>query len=185
MLREVFRVSDLKPMVRIPGGASGVREGRGFSLGELKEANVTLHDAKRIGLRVDMRRRSVHKENVESLKSFIKELQKAGKAAEKAEKKKKVEEAAEEEREKVKGKKVKEEPSEMVPEEAPEEGTPLTTLKGLGPKTAEKLKEVGIESVEELAEEDAEILSEATGISVQKLSSWINDAKELVKEKKK
>ncbi|MBS7287600.1 MAG: ribosomal protein L13e, partial [Candidatus Freyarchaeota archaeon] len=175
--KEVFCVSDLKPIVRIPKEASKVREGRGFSLGELKEANITLQDAKKIGLRVDVRRRSVHKENVESLKSFMKELQKAKKKAEKVAKKveKKKEEVAEERRDKV-----KEAPGEMVPKE----GAPLTTLKGLGPKTAEKLKEVGIESVEELAEEDAELLSEATGISVQKLSSWINEAKQLVKEKK-
>ncbi|MEM3149237.1 MAG: helix-hairpin-helix domain-containing protein, partial [Candidatus Jordarchaeales archaeon] len=75
---------------------------------------------------------------------------------------------------------IKEAPSEAISVER----TPLTVLKGLGPKTEAKLKEVGVESVEELAEEDAEVLSEATGISVQKLSSWISEAKLLLKEKK-
>lgn len=158
-------MDDVKPIVRIPGSSNRVREGRGFSLGELKEANLTLHDAKRIGLRVDLRRRSVHKENVEAIKAMLGDLKKAeGKKREKV----KVE-AAEVE------KKVKE--AERVA--SVEGGTPLTVLKGLGAKTAEKLKEVGIESVEDLAEEDAEALSKATGISVSKLASWIDEAKKI------
>jgi len=166
-------VSDLKPIVRVPKSLK-TRVGRGFSLGELKEANITLHDAKRIGLRVDLRRRSAHKENVESLKSFLKEFQKAEKKKVKEER-----EATAKEKEESK-EAIKEAPSEAISVER----TPLTVLKGLGPKTEAKLKEVGVESVEELAEEDAEVLSEATGISVQKLSSWISEAKLLLKEKK-
>ncbi len=161
---EVFFVGDVKPIVRIPTSPNRVREGRGFSLGEIIEANLTLHDVKRIGLRVDLRRRSVHKENVEALKAMFGNLKKAEKKEAKV-------------REAKKEKKVKE-----VEEGAGVKvGTPLTVLKGLGSKTAEKLKEVGIESVEDLAEEDAEALSKATGISASKLASWIDEAKKMKK----
>jgi len=47
------------------------RAGRGFSLGELKEAGVTPDEARRLGVPVDPRRRSTHPENVEMLKEWI------------------------------------------------------------------------------------------------------------------
>ncbi|OYT64617.1 50S ribosomal protein L13e [Candidatus Bathyarchaeota archaeon ex4484_205] len=53
-----------------------VRKGRGFSRNELKEAGLTVAEAKRLGLRVDPRRRSTHPENVKMLKQFMKRLKK-------------------------------------------------------------------------------------------------------------
>lgn len=58
------------------------RKGRGFSLGELKAAGLTLQEAKRVGLRFDTRRKSVHEENVEVLKKFVENM-KTAKEAEK------------------------------------------------------------------------------------------------------
>jgi len=52
------------------------REGRGFSLPELKEAGITLDLAKKLGIYVDRRRRSKHEKNVEYLKSILKNLRK-------------------------------------------------------------------------------------------------------------
>ncbi len=52
----------------------GMRRGRGFSLGELKEAGFTVEEARRLGIYVDRRRRSVHPWNVEALKDFRKKL---------------------------------------------------------------------------------------------------------------
>jgi len=49
------------------------RVGRGFSIGELKAAGLSLSDAKRLGIYVDKRRKSVHEWNVELLKKMIKE----------------------------------------------------------------------------------------------------------------
>lgn len=43
------------------------RKGRGFSLGELNEAGVSLEEARRLGIYVDKRRSTVHPENVEVL----------------------------------------------------------------------------------------------------------------------
>jgi large subunit ribosomal protein L13e len=48
-----------------------VKEGRGFSLAELKEANLTIFNARMYGLPVDVRRKSLHTENVEILKEWV------------------------------------------------------------------------------------------------------------------
>jgi ribosomal protein L13E len=43
--------------------------GQGFSPNELKKAGVNRQQAKQIGLRVDVKRKSTHKENVECIKA--------------------------------------------------------------------------------------------------------------------
>ncbi|MEM2928097.1 MAG: ribosomal protein L13e [Nitrososphaerota archaeon] len=48
------------------------RIGRGFSINELKEAGITLDEARKIGIYIDFRRRSKHIENIEKLKELIK-----------------------------------------------------------------------------------------------------------------
>jgi len=69
-----------KPIVKIPKAGYGFREGRGFSIGELKEAGLSVGKARALGLYVDVRRRSVRKDNVEALKSFLKEVEEKSKA---------------------------------------------------------------------------------------------------------
>ena len=64
-----------KPIVYHPGTRRREkRVGRGFSIGELKEAGLTLNDAKRLGIYIDKRRRSTHEENVKILKELIKKV---------------------------------------------------------------------------------------------------------------
>jgi large subunit ribosomal protein L13e len=46
------------------------REGRGFSLGELREAGLTAGEAKIRGVPFDARRKSTHEENVQILKEW-------------------------------------------------------------------------------------------------------------------
>ncbi|MFB6197207.1 MAG: helix-hairpin-helix domain-containing protein, partial [Halobacteriaceae archaeon] len=53
---------------------------------------------------------------------------------------------------------------------------PLTTIKGIGPKYAERLESAGIESIEDLAESDLEALSEKSDISVKRLQRWRDKA---------
>ena len=42
---------------------------RGFSLTELKKAGLTRQDAKKMGVPLDIKRKSTHNENVETLKA--------------------------------------------------------------------------------------------------------------------
>jgi large subunit ribosomal protein L13e len=49
----------------------GYREGRGFSLGELKSAGVSKLQAKRMRIRIDVRRRSTHDFNVKELAEMV------------------------------------------------------------------------------------------------------------------
>ena len=53
--------------------------GQGFSPNELKEAGVNIQQAKQIGLRVDVKRKSTHKENVDCIKAHAKEIPKSTK----------------------------------------------------------------------------------------------------------
>jgi len=47
------------------------RNGRGFSKGELSETGLSLKDALRRKIPIDAKRGSNHKENVETLRSFL------------------------------------------------------------------------------------------------------------------
>jgi ribosomal protein L13E len=47
------------------------RCGRGFSREELKRVKLSLKDALRLKIPVDSRRRTVHEENVEVIKTFL------------------------------------------------------------------------------------------------------------------
>jgi ribosomal protein L13E len=49
-----------------------VRKGRGYSLAELKEADLDLRSARNDGVSVDVWRRTKHQENVEQLRSIAK-----------------------------------------------------------------------------------------------------------------
>jgi len=61
-------VETIKAKVRSPENRRSMREGRGFSLRELREAGLAIHDARRLGILVDGRRASLYPENVETLK---------------------------------------------------------------------------------------------------------------------
>ena len=68
------------PLVKRPrllkhaGVDQGIRPGRGFSELELKEAGLSIREAKKLGIPIDLRRRSVHKWNVEALKKFLEQI---------------------------------------------------------------------------------------------------------------
>ncbi|MHA1772196.1 MAG: ribosomal protein L13e [Candidatus Thorarchaeota archaeon] len=57
------------PMVKSPENAKW-RPGRGYSKGELEKAGLTVRAARRAGYPVDVRRKSVHPENVKILQDI-------------------------------------------------------------------------------------------------------------------
>ncbi len=59
----------IKPLITKSDGKK--RNGRGFSLEEIKNAGVTKVDARKMSLPVDCRRKTAHEENVEALKQHI------------------------------------------------------------------------------------------------------------------
>ncbi len=65
--------ASVSPVVIAPR-LSRRREGRGFSVGELIRAGLTLQQARKLGIRIDKRRRSTHEWNVEALKQFVESL---------------------------------------------------------------------------------------------------------------
>lgn len=58
---------ELIPLVKSPT-TKKLREGKGFSVSELRQAGVTFELAKKLGIRIDKRRKSVREENVKTLK---------------------------------------------------------------------------------------------------------------------
>jgi large subunit ribosomal protein L13e len=60
-----------RPEVRKPREKKFTRKGRGFSLGEIKDAQITVQHMKLHRLPVDWLRSSVHSENVELLKKHF------------------------------------------------------------------------------------------------------------------
>jgi len=59
--------------------------GKGYSPGELKKAGLSMSEAVKLHVAVDPRRKTAHEENVETIKTFLKER----KATAKTEKKRK------------------------------------------------------------------------------------------------
>jgi len=59
------------------------REGKGFSRAELAKAGTVPKDALRLGIPLDFKRKTVHEENVETLKQFLQSVSTAPKAKKK------------------------------------------------------------------------------------------------------
>ncbi|RJS85300.1 hypothetical protein CW706_01665, partial [Candidatus Bathyarchaeota archaeon] len=105
-----------------------VRKGKGFSREELRSANLSVKEARNLGISVDERRSTMHEENVKTLRAFISEIQ----------------------RTRIRTEKVKVAPPakrktlEAVISE-------LTQVKGIGQRRAQQLVNIGINSVEKLS----------------------------------
>jgi ribosomal protein L13E len=59
----------MEPKILKPGGRQ--RIGRGFSPEELRKAGLNKIEAVRLGIPADLRRKTVHDENVEALKACV------------------------------------------------------------------------------------------------------------------
>ena len=58
----------------------------------------------------------------------------------------------------------------------------VINVKGIGPKRAERLKELGIHTVEELSKASAEELAKKLKVSPKITSKWVTEAKRLMEE---
>ena len=64
---------EVRAKVYAPIKFSPLREGRGFSLREIREAGLTKGEAKRLGIFIDPRRKTAHPHNIELLKDIVEE----------------------------------------------------------------------------------------------------------------
>jgi predicted flap endonuclease-1-like 5' DNA nuclease len=62
---------ELKPVVYTPTHKPQIREGRGFSPEEIRQAGATLCEAKTLKIPIDKRRRTTHLKNVQTLKEHF------------------------------------------------------------------------------------------------------------------
>jgi len=60
----------MQAIVKSPKGKK--RVGRGFSLSELKTVGISIKEAKKLGIYIDKRRKSLHEENVKKIKELKK-----------------------------------------------------------------------------------------------------------------
>ncbi|MBT0158805.1 hypothetical protein G4O51_02340 [Candidatus Bathyarchaeota archaeon A05DMB-2] len=67
--KEHSKMHHIKPKIQKTDGKQ--RDGKGFSLNELKEAGLNKADAKRLKIPVDPRRKTAHAENIETLKAHL------------------------------------------------------------------------------------------------------------------
>ncbi len=67
----------IKPIIFKKDGKK--RYGKGFSREELKKARLSLREALRLSIPIDSRRKTIHEENVNAIKSFLKSKKKASK----------------------------------------------------------------------------------------------------------
>ena len=68
--------------------------------------------------------------------------------------------------------------AEGVAVDADDVGTDLEEIRGIGPAYAERLAEIGIRSVEGLADADAAAVAEGTSVGEKRAATWIDRANE-------
>ncbi|MDD1777303.1 MAG: ribosomal protein L13e, partial [Candidatus Helarchaeota archaeon] len=130
------------------------RQGRGFSLKEIKAAAIPLDDAKKLDIAIDTRRNSVHDENVQHLSSLYRQTVSTRTEA-KIELDKSTKDAFKE----------------------------LKALKGIKGNEAKLMIEAGVKSLKTLIEENPKSLAGDTKIEIEKIEKWIAMAKVLLKRK--
>ncbi len=69
----------IKPIITKQNGKQ--KTGQGFSPNELKEAGVNKQQAKQMGIRMDIKRKSTHKTNVDCIKSHAQQARTKAEAA--------------------------------------------------------------------------------------------------------
>lgn len=138
-----------EPTVKCPKNARP-RRGRGFSREETSQAGLTIQDARKMGLIVDIRRKSVYPENIEALKQYMKDLEEiiAALAAE----------------------------ADVPAIKADSATTNLTTLKAVKASEVPLLVDAGISSISDLAYCDIPKVAKKTGIDEDRITAMVKAA---------
>lgn len=137
-----------EPMVRAPKTAKP-RTGRGFSTEELSQAELTIKDARQIGLMVDIRRKTTYPENVEALKQYLKDLEEIVAALE----------------------------AEAAPSaDRAAVISDLSSLRAVKKEEAKLLAEAGVLSIEDLAYCEIDKVAKKTGIDEDRLTAMVKAA---------
>jgi predicted flap endonuclease-1-like 5' DNA nuclease len=122
-------------------------KGKGFSRSELKEVYLSTSEALKLSIPIDTRRSTKHEKNVQTLRVYIKSMNREPFLTKKAVKTIK-----------------------------------LTEVKGIGPKTMEKLVKAGIKSANELAVTDVERVAKVIGASLDRALTLIDNASSLLNQ---
>jgi len=138
-----------EPTVKSPKDARPKR-GRGFSIEETTQAGLTVAEARRMGLIIDKRRRTIHPENVDALKQYMKDLEELVAAL-----------AAETE------------PAEAKAESVADD---LSSLRSVKKSEIPLLVKAGITSFEDLAYCDITKTAKKTGIEEDRITAMVKDA---------
>lgn len=137
-----------EPTVKSPESGTP-RKGRGYSKTEAKEAGLSINEVRRMGLMVDLRRKTTYPENVDALKLYIKEIEKVAKAVTK-----------------------KKEPTKDFRAAI----TELSSLRVVKKAEAETLAGAGILSLEDLAYCDIKKVMNKTKIPEERLTEMVKAA---------
>ncbi|MFW9843269.1 MAG: ribosomal protein L13e [Candidatus Thorarchaeota archaeon] len=138
-----------EPTVKSPKIAKP-RRGRGFSREETFQAGLTIDDARKMGLLVDLRRKSTYPENVEALKQYMKDLEEIIDALAKEE--------------------------AVVASSADDAVADLSALKAVKASEAPLLYDAGIKSISDLAYCDIPKVAKKTGIGEDRITAMVKAA---------
>ena len=138
-----------EPVVKSPRDARP-KIGRGFSIDEAKQAGLTIAEARRMGLIVDLRRKTAHQENIDALKQYAKDVKKIAASVSKPKPKP------------VKGL-----------DKAIDE---LSTLRAVKKVEAKQLAEIGIMNMSDLAFCEITKVAKKTGIDEDRVTAMVKAA---------
>ena len=138
-----------EPTVKCPKSAKP-RRGRGFSREETSQAGLTIDNARKMGLIVDLRRKTVYPENIEALKQYTKDLEEIIAALAKEE--------------------------VVVAASTDDAVAELSSLRAVKVSEAPLLADAGIKSFSDLAYCDIPKIAKKTGIDEERITAMVKAA---------
>ena len=125
------------------------RRGRGFSRMEIKEANLTIGEARRFGLIVDLRRKTYYEDNVEVLKVYAEEMKQL----------------------------LSVEAAKPTPSEEKESViAELSSMKSVTKTQAKLLAGAGISTIEDIAYCEIDTVAKKTGLDEDQITKMVKEA---------